>query len=456
MRRNDFLKGFALLIGWPLGISANKVGNDFSENSKTILQVDTIEELKKLSGKICQSCIVNDVNRGGHFTYKRATEKLQNDNGIIFSGADGGYWQRIYSGYVNVKWFDAVGDGKKDDTLALKNAIKYSKLKAFQTTLYLPGGVYLITDAIILDGGLKEVNAPILRGDGARNTVLDFSKSTKSKCVKFGSPESNTHYGGVFGLTIKGNGIQDALTISSSAPYTASFNKFEDLRIYNVKNGIIFEMIRSNTTSCFCNKFKNIQIEKYYGIGLHAQGSYNAYDGFSISQPGGITNVNFPDRNFGANSLALLAQGASDLFNNFQTEDQVKIEGYACSVNNLTIEHILKGASNLGGSAIVVAGQFSVMTNVLLIGFNNDVIKYIGSVFSQNNMLQNWRYIGIIDSKNKILYPIILNKKSSGTAMNIQIQTTYSIDTPELLQNLKDWVFINVSAKNGLMKTTTT
>ena len=51
---------------------------------------------------------------------------------------------------VSAKDFGAVGDGVVDDTAALQDAINYCQ--TLLTTLYLPPGIYKITDTLILDG----------------------------------------------------------------------------------------------------------------------------------------------------------------------------------------------------------------------------------------------------------------------------------------------------------------
>lgn len=452
MKRNDFLRRVLSFTGLSIYWSSHSMAteNTSIEVKSDVITLPSIDRLKLVGVQDGYVCIVSDIGRGGQFSYVNSEQNLKADNGVVFSAVDGGFWQRIYQGEINVKWFGAKADGITDDTTSLKNAIACSRTKSSQSTIYFPGGVYLVKDTLVLDAGIKKVNAPLIRGDGARNSVLDFSKNIRKNCIEFGSAQSNTHYGGISGIGIEGNGKSNALTICSKAPYTASFNVFEDIRIHNVLDGINFEMLGENTTSCFCNKFRNFQIEKYFGIGLDSQGCYNAYDGFSISQPSGETSLTTPNRNYGSKTLAILARGASDTYNNIQVEDQVSILGYSCSISNLTIEHIVKGVSYPGETAIVIAGSYTVMNNILLIGIDNKVIKHIASVFSSDNSLQNWRYIIEGDeSIYKIAYPILFNKDSSGIAININIKTLYALNTPQLGQNMKNWKLVNVIS-NGI------
>lgn len=66
-----------------------------------------------------------------------------------------------FADVVNVKDMGAVGDGVSDDTAAINAAIALGK------PVYLPAGIYLVRNAIILGASAK-----ILYGDGRRHTEL--------------------------------------------------------------------------------------------------------------------------------------------------------------------------------------------------------------------------------------------------------------------------------------------
>jgi len=67
------------------------------------------------------------------------------DGGITFNSitlqSSPGYFKRLYSGPINVRWFGAKGDGVTDDTAAV-HAARDSKEFANNGTLYFPKGVY--------------------------------------------------------------------------------------------------------------------------------------------------------------------------------------------------------------------------------------------------------------------------------------------------------------------------
>lgn len=137
-----------------------------------IAAVSDIEEL--ISFAAAQRTIeVTDLVRGGTFEY--SDEELTPDGGTIFLAegllpegiTEGKYWVRKYdTEFVNVKWFDAKGDGVTDDYEALNNAISNFD------NIYIPEGDYLINSQVTKTGSI------IIKGDGIDKTILrsgDFS-----------------------------------------------------------------------------------------------------------------------------------------------------------------------------------------------------------------------------------------------------------------------------------------
>ncbi|MBS1645520.1 MAG: hypothetical protein JST36_10825, partial [Bacteroidetes bacterium] len=79
---------------------------------------------------------------GGTFIWIDTGAPIPNpDGGITFNADDSvanpGYFQRIFSGPINVRWFGATGDGISDDTAAV-HAARDSEAFANNGTLYFP------------------------------------------------------------------------------------------------------------------------------------------------------------------------------------------------------------------------------------------------------------------------------------------------------------------------------
>ena len=107
---------------------------------KMVHAVDKIDDLQSVDVDLIKIVYVMDKHRGGVFVYD-ANKVNINDGGIVFNG-----WVRQYDGAINVKWFGAKGDAVADDTLSIKKAL----LAAKGGTLYVPRGIYKITESITI------------------------------------------------------------------------------------------------------------------------------------------------------------------------------------------------------------------------------------------------------------------------------------------------------------------
>lgn len=111
----------------------------FSESKAFV--VDTVEDLLTIPSSYV-TAVVRDLNRGGTFIWS-ATGTA--NGGTVFAGATG-YWNRQYSGAINVKWFGANGDGvtSSQDRIAAAVAAAY----AIRAELEWPVGTYVSTENI--------------------------------------------------------------------------------------------------------------------------------------------------------------------------------------------------------------------------------------------------------------------------------------------------------------------
>ncbi len=121
---------------------------------------------------------------GGGYFYWDATSSEADNGGTVLAPAGtnvGRYFRLCEENVRNVRWFGAVGSGKKDDTNAIQNAI--DSLPGSGGTVRFPGGTYAITRTIEIgdgDGGEKFSgrNGIRLVGSGAGFSALDSDVPT--------------------------------------------------------------------------------------------------------------------------------------------------------------------------------------------------------------------------------------------------------------------------------------
>ena len=82
---------------------------DLLEKGYFAREVDNVVDLASEDAASGYVSLVRDLNRGGIF---KAVNGGTANSGTIFASATAGWtWQRVYSGWANVKWWGAVGDG---------------------------------------------------------------------------------------------------------------------------------------------------------------------------------------------------------------------------------------------------------------------------------------------------------------------------------------------------------
>lgn len=80
--------------------------------------------------------------------------------------------------YINVRAFDAVGDGTTDDTAEITAAIA-AAVSTGMRSIYFPRGTYLVTDTLTISGDMR------LFGDGPSSSVIIFTPATSISCIVY-------------------------------------------------------------------------------------------------------------------------------------------------------------------------------------------------------------------------------------------------------------------------------
>lgn len=162
----------------------------------------------------------------------------------------GDFWDKEFiERGINVKWFGAKGDGIADDTTFLKEAIK--KAKETNNFVYIPKGIYVISDKIKLFQGCKIVGSedrPALyfnsKNSGIENS--DRMVSVKNMMLQLSSDVDKT---GTVGINFHGTETEYAAYCELNNLFVVGFGT-------NVRLNKIFEVdlkrvIGRDSNACF-------------------------------------------------------------------------------------------------------------------------------------------------------------------------------------------------------------
>lgn len=107
----------------------------------------------------------------GDFYYDQFDVTSADDSAMIFVTASGARFKRYTEGFVNVKWFGAVGDGVADDWFPIQKSSDWVIAhNSAYNKVYFPSGNYAITKPIICykwDGTIYRFFTITLEGEGS-------------------------------------------------------------------------------------------------------------------------------------------------------------------------------------------------------------------------------------------------------------------------------------------------
>lgn len=143
--------------------SSEKKEQTNEPNPEKTIVIENVPELRKISGSSAETVITRGYHKagdgGGFCYYKDTVMKNAKDNGgSVIVSEDGTRWRAVYSGALPLRLFGAVGDGKTDDTEAIRSWL--SELDGGHAG-YASAGSYLFTESIVLP---QKDNIAIRRG----------------------------------------------------------------------------------------------------------------------------------------------------------------------------------------------------------------------------------------------------------------------------------------------------
>lgn len=321
---------------------------------------------------------------GGTFVWVPTTSPLADDGGIVIrtpSGSYGythGYFKRLYSGPINVRWFGAKGDGSTDDTTAV-HAARDSSFAREGGTLYFPKGVYL--GAFVVSHVEGEVN---LIGDGDGSVLLASGNTT---VLRLGYHNPFWRYSKVSNLTIDGQSKNaDGVTFDDSiSPEFSGRWNFENVTIRNCKKGIYKPkgnigntytncLIAGNDYGYYAVDFINMHAGCEIFKGGHIEGSSHAaiYVNANYFYGQVIIDGTIIEGNQGFGIYLKLKNTGQMMFTPMEIRN-VWVEGNAIPQFSCTLDinNMVPPVSPASGAA-GVATYFNPSTNNLVLGFNFD------------------------------------------------------------------------------------
>jgi hypothetical protein len=208
--------------------------------------VTDITALQSYNGNAA-TVIVQDTLRGGIFN--KVSGGVTANLGTIFAASGGGFWVRNFSGNMDINWFGAKGDGIKDNTAIIQNALNLRK------SIYIKKGKYKIT------GPLTMYSYTHLIGED-RNTTSIMQTSSTANCINIAATEEFIYLKDLMLRNSSGSSTGSAISLSGCN------HTLNDLIIIDYGTGV---KILAGTTPIYIDKIDVLNCRQY-GIDVDASG----------------------------------------------------------------------------------------------------------------------------------------------------------------------------------------
>ena len=138
--------------------------------------VSSISEMKLLTNTDIAN-VVSGTGVDGKFRWNPSSTATVDDGTVFDDNVPGGNgrWVRIYSGPVNVQWFDVKADG----TAAASNTTKLQMIIENFNSIYFPAGTYAISDEL----NFNQLQKKSIKGAGKALTTIRYSGNDPNDSV---------------------------------------------------------------------------------------------------------------------------------------------------------------------------------------------------------------------------------------------------------------------------------
>lgn len=241
----------AITAAQAAGVSADEVG---TWTIASPFSVATIGDLSTIDINKYNTAIVKDLNRGGTFIWSPTGTA---NGGTVFAGITG-YWNRQYSGAVNVKWFGAETFNDRAEVLkAFKNDYKIDKSVKVGNSFLSNSKTNQVTSNLLFEKykGISILGDSITHGAFALNS---FTSSWGRLFQRMANNELNTKSYGVINFLSLGSGVTastDIHSVSFSGTWSTGVNSLSTLIGSSLSNSDVGSEINV-TIPKFQNNFK--------------------------------------------------------------------------------------------------------------------------------------------------------------------------------------------------------
>lgn len=222
---------------------------------------------------------------GGIFSYDSAdVASTFTSDALGFVDNQSRRWKRVYNGFMNAKWFGAVGDGVTDDYVAFQAAFT-TAVASSQRMVYGPTGTYMLSQTV----NCSNVG---FQGDGAIATTLKASQPFTGTTLLLvddttgGGGGVSSHYRDfrIYGNRAALSTPVIGLTLTGNALYL----NFTNIRLTECKGSAILIDGKAGPTRPTLNTWSNISINSCDSHGLQMKaGRHMDFFGLAVENVGG-------------------------------------------------------------------------------------------------------------------------------------------------------------------------